>query len=233
MPTADRAHACVGGLGAWDTRGVMAPLTLEGNVVRLEPLLPDHAPALSAAATADRSSFRFTDVPADEAAMTRYIEVAIAAPDQYPFAIRRLADGGLVGSTRFGSLQWWHGSERPSVAEIGWTWLAASAQRTAVNTEAKLLLLTHAFEVWGVERLQFKTDRLNEQSRAAIERLGAMFEGYLRHHVPAAERSGFRDSAMYSIIPAEWPAVRSSLTARLSSARLESHGTRRSRENTT
>ena len=198
----------------------MTPMTLEGTVVRLEPLLPDHAPELSAAANADRSSFRFTDVPADEAAMTRYIEIALAAPDQYPFAIRRLADGALVGSTRFGSLQWWHGSERPSVAEIGWTWLAASAQRTAVNTEAKLLLLTHAFEVWGVQRLQLKTDRLNDQSRAAIERLGAMFEGYLRHHMPATGRSGLRDSAMYSIIPAEWPAVRSALAARLSSARL-------------
>ena len=198
----------------------MTPMTLEGTIVRLEPLLPDHAPELSAAANADRSSFRFTDVPADATAMTRYIEVAIAAPDQYPFAIRRLTDGALVGSTRFGSLQWWHGSERPSVAEIGWTWLVASAQRTAVNTEAKLLLLTHAFEVWGVERLQLKTDRLNEQSRAAIERLGAKFEGYLRHHMPATGRTGLRDSAMYSIIPAEWPALRAALVARLSSTRL-------------
>ncbi len=193
----------------------MTPMTLEGAVVRLEPLVPDHGRQLTAAANADRSTFRFTDVPADEAAMTRYIEAAIAAPDQYPFAIRRLGDGALVGATRFGSLQWWPGSDQPSVAEIGWTWLAATAQRTAVNTEAKLLLLTHAFEVWGVQRLQLKTDRLNEQSRAAIERLGAMFEGYLRHHMPAVGRTGLRDSAMYSIIPAEWPAVRSALASRL------------------
>ena len=152
-------------------------MTLEGTIVRLEPLLPDHAPELSAAANADRSTFRFTDVPADEATMTRYIEVALAAPDQYPFAIRRLGDGALVGSTRFGSLQWWHGADRPSVAEIGWTWLAVGAQRTAVNTEAKLLLLTHAFDVWGVERLQLKTDRLNDAEPRRHRAFGRQVRG--------------------------------------------------------
>ncbi|MGD9701733.1 MAG: GNAT family N-acetyltransferase [Acidimicrobiia bacterium] len=193
----------------------MTPMTLTGAVVQLEPLLPEHAAELVAAADADRSSFGFTNVPADEAAMARYIELAIAAPDQYPFVHRRLADGALVGSTRFGSLEWWPESDAPRVAEIGWTWLIASAQRTPINTEAKLLMLTQAFDVWGVQRLQLKTDRLNERSRAAIERLGAIFEGYLRHHMPAAGRAGVRDSAMYSIIPAEWPGVRAGLVARL------------------
>jgi RimJ/RimL family protein N-acetyltransferase len=100
------------------------------------------------------------------------------------------------------------------VAEIGGTWLAPRVQRTPVNTEAKLLMLAHAFEVWRVRRVSLKTDARNERSRRAIERLGARFDGVLRAHMPAAD-GGLRDSAFYSILDAEWPAVRETLRSRL------------------
>ena len=192
-------------------------MVLEGRTVRLVPLVLDLVPDLVAAATEDRATYGYTNVPPDEAAMTAYVEAALAAPDQYAFATCSAADGRIVGSTRLGSLDWWPSSSRddPDVAEIGWTWLAGSAQRTAVNTEAKLLMLTHAFEVWHVARLQLKTDALNARSRAAIERIGARFEGVLRRHTPAFGRPGPRDSAMYSIVPDEWPDVKSRLMARL------------------
>ena len=192
-------------------------MVLEGRTVRLVPLVLDLVPDLVAAASEDRSTYGFTNVPADEVAMTAYVESALAAPDQYGFATCTATDGRVVGSTRFGSLEWWPSSSRsePDVAEIGWTWLAASAQRSAVNTEAKLLMLTHAFEVWHVARLQLKTDALNSRSRAAIERIGARFEGVLRRQTPAFGRPGPRDSAMYSIVPDEWPEVKAGLMARL------------------
>lgn len=106
----------------------------------------------------------------------------------------------------------------PFAVEVGGTWLAASAQRTAVNTEAKLLLLAHAFDTWGVVRVDLKTDARNERSRAAIERLGARFEGVLRRWQPsqvAGEEDGYRDSAIYSVLDTEWPSVRANLAARL------------------
>ena len=130
----------------------------------------------------------------------------------------RLADDRVVGSTRFLNLRSWGrpgANGDPDVAEVGATWLAASAQRSPVNTEAKLLQLTHAFDVWGVERLELKTDARNDRSRAAIERLGARFEGVLRAYQPAADHPGARDTAMYSILAAEWPDVRTNLVTRL------------------
>ena len=135
-----------------------------------------------------------------------------------PFATVRVADGRVVGSTRFLNLRSWGrpgSSGGPDVAEVGATWLAASVQRSAVNTEAKLLQLTHAFDGWRVERLELKTDARNQRSRAAIERLGAQFEGVLRAYQPAADHPGARDTAMYSILRAEWPGVRAVLEARL------------------
>lgn len=196
-------------------------LTLAGHYVRLEPLEVRHAGALVEAATEDRSTYGLTWVPSSQDEAVAYIETALAeqaAGTSVPFATVRLTDGRVVGSTRFLNLRCWGrpgSSGDPDVAEVGATWLAVSAQRSALNTEAKLLQLTHAFEVWGVERLELKTDARNGQSRAAIERLGASFEGVLRAYQPAADHPGARDTAMYSILAAEWPLVRARLVARL------------------
>ncbi|MEY4174836.1 MAG: hypothetical protein RI900_2001 [Actinomycetota bacterium] len=201
---------------------MLEPFHLIGRHVRLEPLALHHAESLVAAADADRSTFGWTAVPADLAAMQQYITGLLgdaAARTAVPFVQVRAADGVAIGCTRFLDLRWWAARDTPAEAEIGGTWLTAAAQRTAINSEAKLLLLTHAFEVWRVERLAICTDERNERSRAAIERLGASFEGVLRHHrqqaghhtVPGAPRN----TAVYSILPAEWPAVRSRLEARL------------------
>ncbi|AFZ67743.1 GNAT family N-acetyltransferase [Deinococcus peraridilitoris] len=197
-------------------------LTLQGQLVRLEPLREVHVPGLLQAASAERETFRWTTVPDSFEAMTRYVERALAdaaAGRALPFATCS-ASGEVLGATRFGNIEHWiwpDGRERsqfPDAVEIGWTWLAQRAQRSGVNTEAKLLMLTHAFESWGVKRVTIKTDARNERSRAAIERLGARFEGVLRAHSPAAD-GGVRDTAMYSVIRPEWPEVRQNLQARL------------------
>lgn len=154
--------------------------------------------------------------------MHAYIEglLADALRDQVvPFAQRRLADGLAVGCTRYMNIAWWPGRSTPAEVEIGGTWLAADAQRSAINTEAKLLLLTQAFEDWQVFRVAVCTDALNARSRAAIERIGATFEGVLRNHRPSAGYLGTpgtaRDTAVYSIIASEWPAVHRRLAERL------------------
>jgi RimJ/RimL family protein N-acetyltransferase len=183
------------------------PFTLSGAVVRLEPLQAHHAAALVTAADRDRSTYGFTPVPADEPAMLAYIE-ALHADAQgdaaVPFAQRRMADDSLVGCTRFLNVVWWPGRETPAEVEIGGTWLAADAQRSAINSEAKLLLMSHAFELWNVHRVALCTDARNERSRAAIERLGATFEGVLRNHRAssgfATEAGTARSSAMYSVL---------------------------------
>jgi RimJ/RimL family protein N-acetyltransferase len=200
----------------------LEPFTLVGTHVQLEPLRPDMAVELATAATFDRSTFGWTAVPADADAMTAYIGglVADAAADSaVPFAQRRRSDGMLVGCTRFLDLRWWPNRALPAEAEVGGTWLTAEAQRTAINTEAKLLLLTHAFEHWKVERLAICTDERNERSRSAIERLGATFEGVLRHHRQQAghhtEPGAPRNTAVYSIVPSEWPGIKQRLEHRL------------------
>jgi RimJ/RimL family protein N-acetyltransferase len=173
------------------------------------------------AASEDRSAYRYTIVPADAESMTRYVANLLDRRDRglaLPFVTRRVVDGRLVGCTRFDNLEYWdwdRGDDQPDVAEIGGTWLAASVQRTAVNTEAKLLQLTHAFDRWHVQRLFLKTDARNERSRAAIERIGARFEGVLRNQMPAVDHGGPRDSAYFSITADEWPEVRTRLEARL------------------
>jgi len=150
--------------------------------------------------------------------MSVYVDTAIAWRDEgtaEPFAIIRLSDDAVIGSTRFWNLERWawpevyprHGRTAPDVCEIGHTWLTASAIRTAANTEAKLLMLTHAFETWDVVRVCLHTDSRNSRSRAAIERLGAKFEGILRAHRLAADFT-IRDSARFSIIASEWPEVK-------------------------
>ena len=205
--------------------GILEPLTLSGVHVRLEPLMADHVDALLSAATENREAFRFSGPPASRDGMVAWVELALseqAAGRQLPLVTRSLEHGQIVGATRFHELEPWEWPEgdahqrhgRPDVCEIGFTWLAGSAQRTGCNTEAKLLMLAHAFEVWEVHRVAFRTDRRNDRSRRAIERLGAQLEGIRR-----AERPGFdatiRDSAFYSIIAPEWPDVKANLTRRL------------------
>jgi RimJ/RimL family protein N-acetyltransferase len=198
------------------------PLILQGNHVRLDPLDESHLEGLVAAAAADPSLYQWSPVPQGKAATSRYIAAALEWRDAgtaVPFAIIRVQDGLVIGSTRFWNLERWawppghpsHGRSLPDACEIGYTWLARSAIRTAANTEAKLLMLTHAFEVWRVLRVCFHTDVGNQRSRAALERIGARFEGVLRAHRMAADFTA-RDSARFSILAAEWPAVKRPLT---------------------
>jgi RimJ/RimL family protein N-acetyltransferase len=212
---------------------LLTPLTLTGRVVRLEPLGAEHSAGLAAAAAEDRGGYGFTRVPdgPDEAAT--YISAALDDQREgraLPFAVRRLADDRVVGTTRFLDMEvfarpapWPPGVARggepsdevpPSVVEIGSTWYSASAQRTAVNTETKLLLLGQAFDVWRVLRVTFKTDARNLASRAAIRRLGAREEGERRAHTVASDGT-VRDSAYYSIVADEWPDLRQALADRL------------------
>jgi RimJ/RimL family protein N-acetyltransferase len=200
----------------------LEPFALEGRHVRLEPLTVDHAADLVAAADRDRSSYGYTPVPPDVSSMERFIEGLLADAQRdtaVPFVQRRLADDSLVGCTRFLNMLWWSNRDTPAEVEIGGTWLAVDAQRSPINTEAKLLLLTQTFEVWRVFRVAIATDALNERSRTAIERLGATFEGILRNHRPNAgrltEAGRPRNTAMHSIIADEWPTVRARLTERL------------------
>ena len=189
----------------------------------LRPLAAIDAEALAAAAAESREPFGYTRVPDGVEDARRYIALALTEADagrRLPFAI--LWQDRLVGSTSFLEIQRWRwpaGSPlqrdaHPDVVDIGATWLAASAQRTRCNTEAKLLMLTHAFEVWRVHRVALKTDERNAASRRAIERLGARFEGVRRADMPGQDGS-VRHSAYYSIVQAEWPAVRQTLEAAL------------------
>jgi N-acetyltransferase len=194
---------------------------LTGRRVALEPMRLEHVEAIALAGQGDRSTFSYTEVPdgADEAATyVQWLLADAAAGRAAPFVQRRRRDGVVVGCTRFLHPAWPLGRDHPDEVEIGGTWLAVSAQRSAVNTEAKLLLLDHAFEVWQVQRVAICTDARNTQSRRAIERIGATFEGVLRRHrrsTHVGEASRLRDTATYSITTEEWPAVRHELTARL------------------
>jgi N-acetyltransferase len=210
-------------LSTRDTVTPMAiePVTLRGLHVELVPLATDLVDELVAAANVDRSTYSYTEVPATAAQMADYVGRLLAKRadgTDLPFAQRRVTDGRVVGCTRFLEMRWWRGRPEPDEVEIGGTWLAADAQRSALNTEAKLLLLTHAFEVWRVGRVAVATDSRNERSRAAIERIGAHFEGVLRHHRPsllAGEHGRPRDTALYSFTDDEWPAARRRLVDRL------------------
>jgi N-acetyltransferase len=204
----------------------VGPVVLEGRHVRLEPLTPAHASLLVEAASGRRDTYGFTLVPGSLAEARTYIESALAdeaGGRALPFATRTRAEGRVVGSTRFGNIEFWSWPSgnpharpdgTPDVVEIGWTWLAAEAQRTAINTEAKLLMLTHAFETWRVRAVKLNTDARNARSRAAIERIGARLDGVLRTHRPASD-GGIRDTAAFSLLAEEWPAARARLHARL------------------
>ncbi len=203
-----------------------APVTLEGRYVRLEPLTLGHVPALAKVGAGPRESFAFILVPADEPATRAYVEAALREQRDgraLPFATVERATGHVVGSTRFGNVEFWawpagnpnqRGADLPDVVEIGWSWLAPDVQRSGINTEAKLLMLTHAFETWRVHRVSLVTDARNARSREAILRLGARFDGVLRAARIGAD-GAVRDSACYSIRDAEWPEVKRGLAARL------------------
>ena len=199
----------------------MEAVTLTGKFVRLEPLGQQHCAGLAAAAALDPSIYQWTVVPQGTDATAQYIETAVGLQDDgvaMPFATVRIADGVVIGCSRFFDIEQWpwpqghprHGRVNPDVCEIGYTWLARPAIRTVANTEAKLLMLTHAFEEWQVVRVCLHTDARNEGSRAAMERIGCQFEGILRAHRIAADFIP-RDSARYSIVASNWPDVKQRL----------------------
>ncbi len=202
------------------------PEPLADAVVRLEPLTLDHVEALVRAATVGREAYAFARVPDTTAKMRALVESQLdeqARGVSIPFATREAASGRVVGSTRFMHIERWTWPEgspetRPAgcadAVEIGSTWLAADAQRTGINTHAKLLMLTQAFDAWRVRRVTLKTDSRNARSRAAIERLGARLDGVLRAHMPGFD-GALRDTAFYSIVEAEWPRVREGLARRV------------------
>jgi RimJ/RimL family protein N-acetyltransferase len=206
------------------------PFVLEGRFVRLEPLQTSHIGGLVEAAAEDRHSYQWTYTPEGTEQMTDYVSDAlahVARGDQFAFATLRRGAGAdrVVGATRFCEVAYWqwppgalhqrHGI--PDVLDIGFTWLAGSAQRSAVNTEAKLLMMAHAFEVWEVHRVALQTDVRNTRSRSAIERIGGRLDGIMRADRPGSDDT-VRTSARYSIVASEWPVVKARLTTRLLTA---------------
>jgi N-acetyltransferase len=201
---------------------------LEGKHVRLEPLERRHIPGLVAAAGGDPELYRWSPVPQNVEQAAQYVDTALEwrkAGKALAFATLRASDGVVIGSTRFFDVEHWfwpdghprHKHSTPDVCEIGYTWLNRAAIRTLANTEAKFLMMRHAFENWKLFRVCLHTDVRNERSRAAIERIGGKFEGILRAHRMAADFTA-RDSARYSIIQSEWPAVKERLLQRMARA---------------
>lgn len=202
----------------------LTPTILEGDIVRLEPLSPAHVDALVTAG-ADPAVFRWTQLPGmrwsfeqgcreapTRELMAGYVEQAQGwqrAGTALPFATVSKALDRAVGSTRFANID--VANKR---AEIGWTWLASDWQRSGANTEAKYLMLRHAFERMGCIRVEFKTDRRNDKSRAALQRIGAVQEGILRQHMVLPDGT-YRDSVYFSVLDNEWPRVKAELEARL------------------
>jgi len=185
-------------------------VTLSGRHVRLEPMEDRHRDDLLAAAAQDPATFRylFVDLSAGEEAWQAYFADAMK-PEYVSWATVDAGTNRAVGSSRFLDIAPEHGR-----LEIGWTWIAPSHQRTAVNTEAKLLQLTYAFDELGANRVALKTDLRNEQSQAAIARIGGVREGVLREQLRMPD-GYMRSSVYFSILAAEWPAVKERLRARL------------------
>lgn len=205
-------------------------LGLTGKYVRLESLDQRHVDGLAAASAGDVSLYQWSPVPQGQAQALQYVDTALAWRDAgtaVPFATVRVDDGAVIGSTRFWNLERWawppghprHGRREPDACEIGYTWLGHAAVRSAANTEAKLLMLTHAFEAWQALRVCFHTDARNQRSRAALERIGGKFEGILRAHRLAADYTP-RDSIRYSLVASEWPGVKEHLNHLLHQASL-------------
>ena len=193
-------------MGQW-----IQPVTLAGTHVRLEPLARDHVPGLQqAAADGELWNLWYTSVPAP-AETAAYVDKALALQGQglaLPFVVKD-ADGAIVGSTRFGNVD----ADNRRV-EIGWTWYARRVQRTALNTEAKRLLLTHAFEGLGCVAVEFRTHWFNHASRNAIARLGAKQDGVLRRHLKMPDGT-WRDTVVFSILDSEWESVKHHLDFKL------------------
>ncbi len=203
----------------------MADLVLQGKQVRLEPLAHSHIDGFVAASAVEPELYRWSPVPQGKDEARKYIDAALAWQDAgtaVPFAIVSVNAREVIGSTRFWNLERWswptghpsHGRAVPDACEIGYTWFSQPAIRTGANSEAKLLMLTHAFESWDMLRVCFHTDVRNLRSRAALERIGCQFEGILRSHRMAADYIP-RDSARYSIIAAEWPTAKQRLIERM------------------
>ena len=201
----------------------LGTIELADEHVRLRPLHDTDAPALAMAASENRDQYGYTPVPDGLEQTERYVREALAARQagaRYPFVIEHHAR--VVGTSSYYDYQPWRwpwGSpharnDRPHAVEIGYTWLAASAQHTDCNTRAKRLLLRHAFDGWQVFRVALRTDARNVRSRAAIERLGARHDGILRAHTYATD-GGIRDTAYYSILASEWPYVKAELDRKL------------------
>jgi RimJ/RimL family protein N-acetyltransferase len=191
---------------------LIEPVTLEGKFIRLEPLTLEHHAGLCKTGL-DEELWRWTVHPVrtpDE--MRDTMKTALdeqARGVALPFATIEKVSGRIIGSTRFGNMD---GANRR--VEIGWTWLSLNWQRTAANTEAKYLMLRHAFETWGCIRVEFKTDSLNEKSRAALLRIGAKEDGTFRNHM-ITSTGRLRHSVYYSIIASEWPEVKACLEEKL------------------
>ena len=198
-------------LSAADLRGSFA-----GRLVHVVPLAAEHAEGLLAAASdADMFAWMPVDMASSSAALRRWLADSLElaqAGSAVPYVILSADDGRPLGSTRFLELRFEH-----LRAEIGWTWVTRPAWGTGVNVETKLLLLQHAFERVGLRRVEFKTDARNARSRGALTALGASFEGILRKHMVVRE-GGARDSAYFSVIDDEWPAVKAGLETRLAAA---------------
>jgi RimJ/RimL family protein N-acetyltransferase len=184
------------------------PVTLEGKFVKLEPMRFDHFPALCDVGL-EPSLWEWTaNVVKEKSDLEKYVRTALADRDKgiaLPFVTIAQNSGTIVGSTRFGNIDPFNRK-----TEIGWTWINPQWQRTRINTEAKLLMLTHAFETWECIRVELKTDANNEKSRAAMARIGAKQEGTMRNHM-ITETGRYRDSVYFSIIEAEWPEVKAAL----------------------
>jgi RimJ/RimL family protein N-acetyltransferase len=191
---------------------VVEPVILQGRHVRLEPLTPEHAAGLAEVGL-DEDLWKWIPTPVcTPEEMSAYVQNALqdqAAGTALPFALIEKSSGRAVGSTRYANIERVHHR-----LEIGWTWVARPWQRTAINTEAKYLLLRHAFETLKCMRVELKTDSLNERSRAAILRLGATQEGIFRNHMMTAT-GRIRHTVYFSIVDSEWPEVKARLEARL------------------
>ncbi|WP_258053866.1 GNAT family N-acetyltransferase [Streptomyces sp. Ru72] len=193
---------------------IPVPVTLLGRHVRLEPLMPAHLPDLFAAGGGDEEVWRWLPVrtPRTEDEMRSLLDELLADCDagtRVAFAVVQLSTGRAVGWTTYGFF-----SARDERLEIGWTWYGRAVWHTAVNTESKLLLLTHAFEDLGMGRVCWRTDHLNTRSQEAIARLGAVREGVFRREIRRPDGS-WRDNVYYAMLRDEWPAAKERLTARL------------------
>jgi N-acetyltransferase len=195
------------------------PLGLLGSRVLLEPMQREHFSGLLDVATGDRATFALTSVPANAGELEHYMTVALAERESgqgLPFVVFDARTHRALGSTRFNYIQRWSVRQPDDwdAVEIGWTWLASSAQRSGINREMKWLMLQHAFDVRHARRVQLKTDARNIRSRDAIAGIGATFEGILRNFSSASD-GPVRDIAMFAIIDRDWPEVAARLKARL------------------